>query len=342
MPKCSARAAQPAPITPVPSRPRVFTSRIRGSRCVSRARANGCGGDAFCHNHNITRAHASFRRCALSRCAALFGADRAQSWASAPLKRRPAAWRDGGRGRRRVARRHARGTCVAPRPARDSGRPRPRPRCQTGMCGASTMPSPRLRLQVGDHIAEDTLPISLRPDRSAYSSALTAGLLPSMSRPTSCRRGPRRCSSSSARRPVKWPLPKSTSQPSPSSNGERALPTRECPFGGDEVDVRRQEAGLDPRQVQRARADRPDAARPAVRHQRIPQAQRLVRRDPQLVAEVAGEAGARDRHSQSVRREVADLERLQLLDTGEPELPQDRAGRRPLQRQRGDLLGHLD
>src|SRR5258706_479760 len=50
-----------------------------------------------------------------------------------------------------------------------------------------TIANARLRLQVGDQVAEDTLPTCLLPERLAYTSALCAGLFPSTSSPTSCR-----------------------------------------------------------------------------------------------------------------------------------------------------------
>src|SRR6266403_10253 len=60
------------------------------------------------------------------------------------------------------------------------------------MYGASSIASARLRLQVGDHAADVTLPASFLPERPEYNRALWAGLLPSTFSPTSCRRGPRR------------------------------------------------------------------------------------------------------------------------------------------------------
>jgi hypothetical protein len=92
------------------------------------------------------------------------------------------------------------------------------------MKGTLTIASAKLRLQVGDQVAEVTLPASFLPARPVYSSALWAGFVPSMSSPTSWRRGPRAASASRARRPVKWPFLKSTSHARPSSSGERSVP----------------------------------------------------------------------------------------------------------------------
>jgi len=49
------------------------------------------------------------------------------------------------------------------------------------MYGASSIASARLRLQVGDHAADVTLPASFLPERPEYNRALWAGLLPSTS-----------------------------------------------------------------------------------------------------------------------------------------------------------------
>ena len=67
-------------------------------------------------------------------------------------------------------------------------------------------------------------------------------------------------------------------------------------FGIDEFGIGQQQAGLDARHFQRGVTDRADAARLTCGNQRVPQGARVFRRDPQLVAEVAGEAGARDHH----------------------------------------------
>ena len=167
-----------------------------------------------------------------------------------------------------------------------------------------------LRLQVGDQVADVTKPISRLPRRCAYSSALCAGLLPSMSSPTSWRRAPRRCSASSARRPVKWPFSKSTSQASPSSSGERSRPVRIVCSAETKSMFGQHEARLDARDVQRLRADGADAARAAGRHQRVPDRLGGSRAHPQLIAQIAGEAGARHRQRLRADRETADLERL--------------------------------
>ena len=189
-------------------------------------------------------------------------------------------------------------------------------------CGASTIARAMLRLQVGDQIAEVTLPISRLPLLSAYSSALCAGLLPAMSRPTSWRCGPR-CFSVEQRAPAGEMSLVEVHQPaSPSSSGERSRADANGVLGRHEVDVRAQEAGLDARNVERLRADRrgcranvlPPSARP-----RSPRQPAGIH--PQLVAQIAGESGARHHDRGAVQREIADLERLRAFHARQGRTP---------------------
>jgi hypothetical protein len=114
-----------------------------------------------------------------------------------------------------------------------------------------------LRLQVGDQIAEVTLPTSVRATAIGVQQAFVRRLVAGDVEPDqlSSQAGTS-CCSSSARRPVKWPFSKSTSQASPSSSGVRSVPRRTLLLGGDEIDIGQQEPGLDAHHVERARADR--------------------------------------------------------------------------------------
>src|SRR3546814_17813124 len=66
------------------------------------------------------------------------------------------------------------------------------------------------------------------------------------------------------------------------------------------------EAGLDAREVERGIADRPEAIVVPRGPEAVPQGKRLLGRRPQLVAQIAGEAGARDRKAW---RQLGDVER---------------------------------
>ena len=108
--------------------------------------------------------------------------------------------------------------------------------------GASTIASAMLRLQVGDHMAELTLPISRLPFSAAYSSALCAGLLPAMSRPTKLPAWPSELlgEQRAAAREVSL---LEVDQPAEPELQRRAVAAgANGLFGGHEIDVRTQEA----------------------------------------------------------------------------------------------------
>ena len=83
-----------------------------------------------------------------------------------------------------------------------------------------------------------------------------------------------------------------------------------------EVDAGHHEAGFQAHHVQRLGADGPDAEVPAGVPQTVPQGHRPVRRHPQLVAEIAGESGARDREARFRRRHVERLQPGELAEAG--------------------------
>ena len=64
-------------------------------------------------------------------------------------------------------------------------------------------------------------------------------------------------------------------------------------------------------------------------------------RDPQLVAEVAGETGARNPERRAAEREMPDVEGLRLLDARKAHAFQDGTGGRPLQRQPGQRIADV-
>ncbi len=126
---------------------------------------------------------------------------------------------------------------------------------------------------------------------------------------------------SSARRPVKCPLSKSTSQPKPSSSGERSRPVRMvCSAETKSTFGRRNPASM------RAMfsACEPMARMPRERPAAINASQTASAASglhPQLIAQVAGKAGARHHDLCGPQREVADFERLELLDAPQARPP---------------------
>src|SRR6185437_5924421 len=116
---------------------------------------------------------------------------------------------------------------------------------------------------------------------------------------------------------------------------------------GDEIDIGKEEACLDPRDVECARAYGSDRADAPSLHQRIPQTLGIRRVHPQLVAQIAGEPRAGGHHrrpggSRPIRDpESTVLERRERLDALEPEGFQDPTGAGTLQRERRDVGGHF-
>src|SRR2546430_1306802 len=74
------------------------------------------------------------------------------------------------------------------------------------------------------------------------------------------------------------------------------------PAAAAEIDVDEEQAGLDARDIERQHAGRLQIERRPGPHQRVPHRERARPRDPDLVAEVAGVAGARnvDRHARDL------------------------------------------
>ena len=81
-----------------------------------------------------------------------------------------------------------------------------------------------------------------------------------------------------------------------------------------------------------------DVERAAALHQRVPDGDRAVPRHPDLVAEIAGVAGARDLDRHAGDRPARHAEIFQAADVGVGHRVEQAAGRRPLQRERGHLL----
>src|SRR5258708_1355345 len=76
--------------------------------------------------------------------------------------------------------------------------------------------------------------------------------------------------------------------------GRRKLAVDERLARRDVVDVDQHQAGFDARDVERQHAGRHDAVAAAGIHQRVPQRERMLAIGPDLEAQIAGVAGARD------------------------------------------------
>ena len=112
-------------------------------------------------------------------------------------------------------------------------------------------------------------------------------------------------------------------------------------LGRHEVGIGDDQPGLDAGAVERVIADGADAVALACRKQPVPQRQRLLRCDEQLVAEIAGEAGARDGDRAILMRKLGEIEQFQFLDAIKAGSTQYGERGRPLQRQAGDGLSLL-
>ena len=116
--------------------------------------------------------------------------------------------------------------------------------------------------------------------------------------------------------------------------------------GRDVVDVDQHQARLDPRHVQRQETRGLQAVRSASQRKRVPEGLRVLRRDPEFVAEVAGVAGARhgDRGARVFPGQVAELAGRQIEVAHPAEVDAldrrlgDRARPRPLERQRAEVF----
>ncbi len=110
-------------------------------------------------------------------------------------------------------------------------------------------------------------------------------------------------------------------------------------MGRQEIDVRRDVTGLDPGVLERIRADRANAGHFAGGEQVIPERLGVLRGRPQLVTEVAREAGPRHHQLETVEVDVHQPERLQLAEPLDAHAAQDRKRRRPLHRERRHVRG---
>ena len=169
-------------------------------------------------------------------------------------------------------------------------------------------------------------------------------------RPGRCRRcrgrrgtrwSPCRFSARRARRPLKWPFCQSIIQSRPSSKGERARSARTAVSAGTKsMPVMMKPASM----RARLRALVPIGRRPWRRargHQRVPELEGAVGRGPELVAEVAGEAGAGDGELDAGEGGAGEAEGLQGLDRRDAGGAQDGGGGRALEREGGDRFGDL-
>ena len=109
----------------------------------------------------------------------------------------------------------------------------------------------------------------------------------------------------------------------------------------EEVHLDQQQARLDARHVERQHPGRLDVERTAAFDERVPHLDRARGRHPDLVAEIAGVAGARDVHRHAGDGAARDAEVLQPIDVRLRDRAQQLRGRRALQRHRRDLLRHV-
>ncbi len=194
----------------------------------------------------------------------------------------------------------------------------------------------------GDHSAEVTVPTTLRPSAvvDVRGTRRLVALDVELARSGSASRV--FCSSSSARRPLKTGLLKSTSRPRSSSNGERERSGMIAWSAGRKSTC----AWMKPASMRAtSSACVPIGRMPwfaPLSNSASHSVERARRVDPQLVAEIAGEAGARHHQFAAGEREVADVEGLQILDARAADRLQHGAAGRALQRQRGDVVRVLD
>src|SRR5690606_18224614 len=106
-------------------------------------------------------------------------------------------------------------------------------------------------------------------------------------------------------------------------------------LGRFEIGAADDEAGLDAGEVERRIADRPEAEVAPGGPEAVPDSQCLVLRHPQLIAEIAGEAGARDGQAGLRLGDAEGLQAGQAAETGR--LENGKAGR-ALEREAGDLF----
>ena len=107
------------------------------------------------------------------------------------------------------------------------------------------------------------------------------------------------------------------------------------------VDAVENEPGLDAGHVHCVQPRRQHAEGRARLDQHIPERDRMLVRDPDFVAEVAGVAGARDDCVEPVDTALRQAKKTQFFDVGVDHLLQYLTGVRPLQRERGDCAAHV-
>ena len=123
--------------------------------------------------------------------------------------------------------------------------------------------------------------------------------------------------------------------------GRGFLPVDPGVVGRVVVDLDHEEPGLDPRHVHRQDAAGHQAVVVAGDDQRVPDRERVGVVHPDLEAEVAGVAGARDRHRVAGQRVLHQAEVLERVERLRAAAVEDRARLRALQAQRRDLVGDL-
>src|SRR3989441_12642061 len=110
---------------------------------------------------------------------------------------------------------------------------------------------------------------------------------------------------------------------------------------GHVLDLREDEPGLDPCDVEGEHPRGRDVVSLTQLHDRVPQRLGPFTFDPDLVSQVAGVSGPRDLHGNAIELRLDEPEVLQFLNGAVRSLEQDRPGRGPLERERPDVFGDV-
>src|SRR6185369_11743457 len=124
-------------------------------------------------------------------------------------------------------------------------------------------------------------------------------------------------------------------------DGGLALARPDGMEGADIIDIHQDEARLDAGHVEGPRADGRDLMRLAQAKQRLPEPKRVLRLDPELIAQIAGEAGAIDAHPMAVHLGLENPEMGQGLDAGHAQGAEDIARGGTLEGQAAETVADL-
>src|SRR5712664_479740 len=110
---------------------------------------------------------------------------------------------------------------------------------------------------------------------------------------------------------------------------------------GHVLDLREDEPGLDPRDVEGEHPRGRDVVSLTPLHEHVPQGLGPFALDPDLVSEVAGVSGPRDLDGDAIELRLDESEVLEFLNRAIRTLEQNRSGRGPLKRERPDVFGDV-